>query len=367
MVGLEDEEEHGHIAILNFRRAFHGSVFEKYHVLPLQLAGLDVSGAVTKHPVFEKIGQFLLRAGNVNLLMRDRETFSSEFVNFCNATEEDTALVSDCRDAVDVASDYIIAFGKFEEGEDAFRDRLAQTTGYQLGCYRCFGAQTGYQLGCYHCFDTSDVARLVGLCMVKFALSNSMRLLRRLFRRSGMDVTHECDETLARKLFQVCRTSAPHNDYSASMTHAQLIDFDLVGVDGRHFPLRMILTGRSFQLDAWYAEVSDRQTGSLIARAVGENAHRTPDDRDDQTRLEIVDANVIEERYKPHGDVPTMLPRVTTSSYYGFRRCYKHRELDEDEHVRLYFEECRSEGIIFSNIGNEEMKSLYHLREVQGR
>ncbi|GBG68062.1 hypothetical protein CBR_g1183 [Chara braunii] len=366
---LEDEEEQGHTVgqLLDFRTAFDGSVFEKYHVLPLQLATLD-AGEVVKRPPFIKIGQFLLQPGNLDLLKGHREVFMNEFVKFCNS--QGTAVnMSDCRDAVDVAADYMSVFGLLEEGEgsgDTSKDLRRRMMGCDADPYSAL--QGGIVLA---------------VCMVEFALSDSMRLLGRTFSRSGIDVTHECDETLARKLFDFCRAGALYKDFMAINTLVQLIDFDLVGIDGQCFSLRMMLTIRPYLCDGWSVDVRDRQMGTLIATGAGEELFDAifdglPDHDEicnevfreidgGRTVLIIRNGNVVKERYKPHGDVPTVLTRVTTSADSSSSRFYKLGDgwvLDEDEAVRLYFEDCCSRAIIStSNVGEEEMKSLYHLRQ----
>ncbi|GBG68055.1 hypothetical protein CBR_g1176 [Chara braunii] len=340
---LEDEEEQGHTEagqLLDFRTAFHGSVFEKYHVLPLQLATLD-AGSVVWTPPFIKICHFLLLPGNGDLLKRNREAFVNEFVQFCDA-EDDTIrqlrpligklepIIADCHDAADVASKFMTEFGLFrkgEESEDAVRDRFRK-----MGTYR--GSYTDLHVGQY-----------LALCIQQFALSHSMRVLVRAFRRAGVDVTRECDETLARKLYDVGKAGAPDFDYlpidnfNIFDTIVHLIDFDLVGIDGEHFPLRMILTTYPSNHDGWSAEVRDRQKGTLIAICAGEMSDDVLDewyneDTGARTLVKILDGNVVEERYKPHGDVPTRLTTVTTSADSSSSRFCKLGDggvLDEDE------------------------------------
>ncbi|GBG68058.1 hypothetical protein CBR_g1179 [Chara braunii] len=367
----EEEEVHGHTGrLLDFRSAFHGSVFEKYHVLPLQLATLD-AGAVVWTPPYIKISQFLMHPGNVDLLKRDREAFVNEFVKFCDAEDDTTRelpligklepIIADCHDAADVASKFMTEFGLFrkgEESEDAVRDR-----------FRKLGT-------CQDSYTDLEVGQYLGLCIKEFALSRSMRVLARAFRRAGVDVTHECDETLARKLYDVGKTGAPDFDYlpigdfNIFDTIVHLIDFDLVGRDGEHFSLRIILTTYPSNRDDWSAEVRDRQKGTLIAICEGEMSDNVLDecynaDGGPRTLVNILDGNVVQERYKPHGDVPTRLTTVTTSADSSSSRFCKLRDgwvLDEDEAVRLYCKDCCLRGIISTyDIRNELMKSLHRL------
>ncbi|GBG68049.1 hypothetical protein CBR_g1170 [Chara braunii] len=254
--GLEEEEERGRNTVgLDFLSAFHGSVFEKYHVLPLQLATMSASSVIGESPV--------------KLQM---------------------------------------------------------------------------------CHRGEDLPLALGFALIEFAISHCPRLFVRMFSRSGMDVTHECDETVAQKLFELCKAVADINCFHSFLALAQLIDFDLVGIDDKHLPLRMLLT--SLPGDGWFAEVRDRESGSLFATATRGN-------KKGQTLLEIVGLSIVEERYKPHGDVPTMLGRVTACKHERIDR----QSVDENADVILYIEDCCSEGLVSSTIGSEEMRSLYHLRE----
>ncbi|GBG91636.1 hypothetical protein CBR_g52670 [Chara braunii] len=179
MAKIEDAQS-GTNVLLDFRTAFCGSVFEKYHILPVQVASLDVHPVAIKPEgmFFCNLRDFLLLPGNVDLLTTDGDSFIKRFADFENAGAD----ITDCCAAAAIASQFWTTTRRRQD----IRDEQGEI-------------------------------------------------------RSGSDVTRESDVALALKMFNFLRNKTIFGEVSELHALTHLIDFDLVGADNRRFPLRMLM------------------------------------------------------------------------------------------------------------------------------
>ncbi|GBG84391.1 hypothetical protein CBR_g38364 [Chara braunii] len=286
--------------LLDFRTAFRGSVFERYHVLPIQVATLEAFSDVDDGNFFWELCEFLQYGENADLLKRDDDAFVNKFSKEIRADlhSPDTSMQ---RAFVDMTK----AFAN--ESPELFEELLEK-------------ANAEY----FSDFDYDDpICTELEIKLRELALLHSNDYLAKIFHRSGMEVGHESDMDLAIKMFDLCTNAQPLDALERRMrilvTEVHLIDFDAVGVGGKHFPLRMLmlnLTDDGYEDHGWFAEVRDRETDILVARAYESALMEETLGLMEQTRLDIVAADVVEQRYEPHGDVPTL---QRTSGYFNDR------------------------------------------------
>ncbi|GBG91637.1 hypothetical protein CBR_g52671 [Chara braunii] len=304
---------------MDFRSDFCGSVFEKYHVLPVQVASLEVNTeSIQPEAVFfHNLRDFLLLPGNADLLRTDRDSFIKGFAEF----RRTGADISDCREAAEMASQFWM------------------TT------------------ACQDIRDEGDEIAPMQEKLIEFALSHSNWFLAKMFQRSGADITNESDSALALKMFDFLRNETIFSqsiDELCALTH--LIDFDLLGADDQRFPLRMLMWDdyRHWNKEVgWFAEIRDRETDLPIAKADGWGPPF------DGTKLEILAEEAVEQRYKPHSNVPT----VQRAS-----GCFSDFDFDGERTVLFCnkdFFDFDSTNVtdIFTVLGNGKMLAIWELRK----
>ncbi|GBG73138.1 hypothetical protein CBR_g12855 [Chara braunii] len=319
------EQEHGSMMLLDFRNAFRGSILEKYHVVPLQLASLDTT---TQRIDLHRFVTFLLWPGNASLLKSDQDAFIHRFVSAFPGLGDVSCYCA----AAEMARELQVGVDESVEGIASMRE---DATGQR------------------------DRLPALAVQMIQLALSRPENAMSaRMFQRSGRDVTHETDANLVQKMCDFCklkyRKLCRHLevDYPGWWYHCltHLIDFDLVGIDGKHFPLRMVVWDPylfSFE-HGWFAEVRDRETGVLIAKADGDNRRYNG-----ETLLKVVPKTGVGERYKPHGNVPTA--QKTSGIFMHVVEDFLFYSIDNN---------C---SMFSSKMDSQEVASLHDLREASFR
>ncbi|GBG75457.1 hypothetical protein CBR_g20088 [Chara braunii] len=190
--------------------------------------------------------------------------------------------------------------------------------------------------------------------------------LGRWFSRWGKNVKHENDKDLAKRLYRYGR-SASKKAIGSDVIDLELhqIDFDLIGSDGQHFPLRMLLWEGDLLRDvSWCAKVHDRENGVLIADAINKmNRDECPDEDWSLlgTKVRSRAGNAIAQRYKPHGNIPTLLKEMccwSSSADYDFD---EESLSDGSLHIE---EEDLHDPTMFPKITPEQLTSLEDLKKV---
>ncbi|GBG75613.1 hypothetical protein CBR_g20243 [Chara braunii] len=105
--------------------------------------------------------------------------------------------------------------------------------------------------------------------------NHTSELLESCFARCGMNLRRESDNDIVRRLYgygkQLHEPTYGYDEVWCILTILHQIDFDLVGLDARPFPLRMLLLEdkpKDHHRVYWFAEVRDRETGALVADAI---------------------------------------------------------------------------------------------------
>ncbi|GBG93068.1 hypothetical protein CBR_g58651 [Chara braunii] len=338
MAGLLDEAHNLNDVLLDFRTAFHGSVFEKYHVVPVQVATLEAFYYVdvgNTADFFGDLSEFLIDPGSADLLKRDRDAFIEQFGECINEDLRNAGTMSLPCAIVDLSKDFL------EESSEFFEEisKKAEAGG---------------------CDDWVESFWELEVRLVELALSHSNDYRAKIFHRSGMDVVQESDAALATDMFDFCRNwqqlttrKVFHKIWRVMMVH--FIDFDMVGENGERFPLRMrmldLIEEEAFDEWGWFAEVRDRETNILIARADGSSQCQ-------ETRLDIVAANTVNQRYKPHGDVCTL---TRTSGRFRHFHHYNHEQpdgYDLEEWDEDFYESDDRQTQVLSRIPPEEKELI---------
>ncbi|GBG92747.1 hypothetical protein CBR_g56908 [Chara braunii] len=300
MDGLEEGQSDRQV-LLDFRTAFHGSVFEQYHMLPIQVTTLDAVKSATSDG-FWYLSEFLLQAGNADLLKRDRDAFVPQFDTFVET---------------DLDSDDMLMYHAYIDMAKAFLNELPDVFEEVFS-----SVEPNKKSANSYMVHAELAVRLAG-----FVLAHSRDYLAKMFHRSGMDVVQESDLSLASNMFHFCRNmqKEPWDDtYFSRAIVVHFIDFDLVGSDGKHFPLRMRMLNMIWEEElgtGWFADVQDHETDILIATASDVSS-------DNLTELQIMAADIVKQRYKPHGDITTL---QLTSGYFK----YSSDEDPEEGHANL--------------------------------
>ncbi|GBG84387.1 hypothetical protein CBR_g38360 [Chara braunii] len=275
--------------LVDFRTDFHGSVFEKYHVVPIQVATLEAFCDLhLKIPVYSDFSEVLLQPGNADLLRRDPDSFLDKY-------GEDFELGWSTADIIDIVEDFLV------KSSEMFEEISKK-------------ADVNWEESCED----------LNIRLIEHALSRCDSETLDIF----FHIAQETDFALAKELFNFVKDTYPvqerYRSRKISNKAVQIIDFDLIGADSKRFRLRMHMheeVGRNENDNTygWDAEVRDRETGILIATADGS----------DGTRLNVVAENIVKQRYKPHGDVPTLTRK---SGYFDVNKFkLSDEELDESD------------------------------------
>ncbi|GBG75609.1 hypothetical protein CBR_g20240 [Chara braunii] len=275
------------ITVLDFRTAFQGSVFEKYHIVPLQVASLDTT--YLSRMCFDFL-VLKMKPYDDGAVHQDHAECLADRLKHWGAGE------LDCHTFVKHALEF------FKEYTDNLFHDFCEQTGmpwvedpndvpFQLEDEL---QPSDFYEGLHHFLIQNHTSEMLEIC----------------FARCGMDLRRESDNDIVRRLYGYGRRmrGATYGDSKLSWCLFMIlhqIDFDLVGLDGQHFPLRMLL----LEEEPWCADVMDRETGALIADAINlaeggafRWSHRT------EVRSKSMEA--VEQRYKPHGDILTLPNRV---------------------------------------------------------
>ncbi|GBG75606.1 hypothetical protein CBR_g20237 [Chara braunii] len=287
VVGMED------IKVLDFRTAFQGSVFEKYHILPLQVASFDTCRLSKWCEHFIDLQMKPDDDGDVD----DDDAHAEYFAN--RLKQQGLVGGGDSADCHTFVKNALMFF-------EQYTDEL----------YWDFCCQTGEPAEDpeeYHNIleselEPSDFCEELQHFLFEHLTSD---LLENCFGCFGTNLKHESDTDIAQRLYDYGRWMRAERNCaelrSLFMTLHQ-IDFDLIGMDGQHFPLRMLLLEEKPNDEngpSWCAEVSDRENGALIADSINKEEGWKIRWRF-RTKVRSTLTGVVE-RYKPHGDIPTML------------------------------------------------------------
>ncbi|GBG83612.1 hypothetical protein CBR_g37416 [Chara braunii] len=316
--------------VLDFRTAFEGSLFEKWHVLPLQMACLDTSASVGDAVLLH---DFVSEPGRIRLMRENIDAFANGFAKHCKTNQRlDYQVLSnlarkfaaeflqiDCsddpRDHNDCECGHIINGSAEDDGSSDGAENLHDLVLDDLISVDDLPAE-----GHLHV----DVKKAFATSFLRYCFSVSSPQLKLCFSRWGKNVNGESDQILARRLFDYCEKecrdslgkSCFHNMVLEEGSLGFLVDFDLAGSDGRTYPLRMLMLDGYWTSElsgvGSFAHVRERDTGVVIAKANGGNA-------DDSTIIRVVAEELVQKRYKPHGNIPTLVMRWwgTLPIYFG--------------------------------------------------
>ncbi|GBG84688.1 hypothetical protein CBR_g39063 [Chara braunii] len=373
--GGGDDDADEERMIFDFGFGFRGSVFEEFHVAPVQLAALDTSVGICDVEVF--LG-FVSRPGAIQEMMESVDDFGQKFQEYCrekfqkyckdfqaicrcNLRSSEQYIVHPTGMAKDFAAQFLqfISTGgkdnkndttkkndSVDEGADAggevggggpvvteavLLDDLIRVEGLMTEDKQCAAVKRDFA-ALFFCHWVLHRDALLGNYLARWhkgTVYPSPPRLGNCFGRWGRDVQCESDQTITRQIYDYCekelRLAAGETYRSCDATLeilssgllGFLVDFDLVGSDGRKYPLRMLMLdgkflGVVFPSHAWSASISEREKGALIARA---DYRADPSQRanylnpNDDMRIQVVAEELVERHYKPHGDIPTMLER----------------------------------------------------------
>ncbi|GBG84403.1 hypothetical protein CBR_g38685 [Chara braunii] len=403
------EEQLEGIVVLDFETAFRGSLFEKYHILPLQVACLDTS--VLRFDLLYQLDQFRYEheLSRHHDQIMDIDTFVREFEEFCKLQggrcekheedaeqEEEEEEEEEYSAAAEALKAFFLAHrnamnldiqnNNMEHSRHPHRNAGRHRQDGQQGCnrrdsdggygfpgrgdllvvgYGGFGG--GNSAGGYHGErgyggphsaggNGSDVAHADGGYggyggfgghsqdaegdghhdkggevveegweefpdPNRSSLYGKTSLLDYLFlhveefyefwdsrrtvhlTRLGKNelLAHESDDAIAQQLIGFAKLQGVDKSRRRKW-RVELMDYDLVGTEGECLPLRMFFwQGQGHT--GWSADVwtRDRNTRVVLIAKVRPN--------DSETVVKVMDTNleVAEGRYRPHGDVPTML------------------------------------------------------------
>ncbi|GBG72156.1 hypothetical protein CBR_g11089 [Chara braunii] len=254
----------------------------------------------TYNLIYDFMSKFLGKPCYYGLLKIDHAAFANQFADYCGWIGEFVKPFDCSRSFSDVLRERVRDFldeywTRFaEEGHDG-GDLMQRDPNLRVHLGDTVRTELCADSGCVDvlCHRFRD-----------FCISRWPPLDRSFLCRVGKDAKHESDEALAKKIYDygkyVCK-SHPLQDSSVGVhdVKVDLIDFDLVGVDRRHFPLRMYLWERGGDC-GWFAHVYDRETRVRIAEADGNTGVGTTEIR------VLLPEEYLDERYKPHGDIPRL-------------------------------------------------------------
>ncbi|GBG83617.1 hypothetical protein CBR_g37421 [Chara braunii] len=312
--GSEDDDD---TIVVDFRTAFQGSVFEKFHVSPVQMARLDTSCCCSDVNLFY---DFIIPSGSARRMMESVDAFAQKFAEHCNkvpgGSSSDTAVLGNL--VRKFAMEFLrgsIRGTRMSESE--FTDYIV---GRDDGDYVALCEFELFDL--IRVDDSPDhygyevVKAYFCTLFLRYCLSNSYPQLENeeCFARWGRDVKCERDETLAGKIYDYFEKENRLINYYMDFepfnsvvleegVKGFLVDFDLVGRDGHQsYPLRMLM----FDDERWFAHIRERDTGALIAKVRAKFEDEQLDLREEHVEeVTVVAQQLIDRGYQPHGDVPT--------------------------------------------------------------
>ncbi|GBG90474.1 hypothetical protein CBR_g50820 [Chara braunii] len=326
-IGMEDDVDEK--TVLDFHTAFKGSLFEKCHVSPLQLAVLDTCPFTDIALAFFR---FLSTPWRIRYMRFDPKGFANLFgLWYCRfrCGPQAVGLQEEAR-PIEPQVTVLAQLPEEEAGtiaQDLVHNFVAEFLGdrapghrYHGNPHRCYNSDSVCATfpGSNECkkellqqLVDRDGSPLPGqvYCFANLLLRYSVSLKafawKLGFRRYGRNALRENDEALAHRMFE--RAQGPQRliHLIRDPVRIYIVDYDLISLDGQHLPLRIWLWERitpPFESKQWFAGIHERDTGKLLAQTCG-YTHYT-----DVTILSELGKH-MEEKYKPHGDIPTSLRR----------------------------------------------------------
>ncbi|GBG81140.1 hypothetical protein CBR_g31816 [Chara braunii] len=268
--------------ILDFRFGFEGSVFERLHVSPVQLAELILLCHEEDADLFH---EFISEPGRISLMKESVDDFGANFKDYCRTkglAEKDAVLLADM--ATNFAAELLHGKNNDDDNNDDsdssdWSDEEEDTPGTEV--------------------------EEISMLFLRHWVSNLSPQFGPYLGRWGRNVNRESDQTISRKIYTTCekKIRSEHKKPLGAIPgflSGSLVDFDLVDADGRKYPLRMLkFIGMCENPNIWYAHIRERETGALIAKVHNNSLW--------EEHVRVVAEELIERQYKPHGDIPTML------------------------------------------------------------
>ncbi|GBG63498.1 hypothetical protein CBR_g38566 [Chara braunii] len=332
---------------LDFRTSFQGSVVDEFHIIPLQLAYLDMNPAEDCWHEFMKVAdrlqQFISLRGALSLLKKRKYlTFACEFDMYCYFNHEMALMLGPMTSDVetdtrhrDLAYDFLetswcppspIGYGgrsdtlakkKHEDDDGDHNGACASGTERDEDGIGSNDDHKGDGATGAENDDDADsvvirsefVRQMGAFALSKYSSSSC-------FRRFGVgsvqcgDVDDDDDGSLATMLY---RFASPLQQFGEGIGNAvKMIDFDVFGSDGKCFGLRILVRDTAYAFGGFRASIKDRKGVGTTTIATARRANAL-----DQTTVDLVEGTEIDRQYKPHGNLPLVAPNAAATTASG--------------------------------------------------